>query len=197
LKTRFIGDIHGDFKFYQQAIRGVERSVQVGDFGLGFAGYKDPEPWNTNHRFIRGNHDNPAACKKYPNWIPDGTFENGILYIGGAASIDREHRIIGRDWWPDEEVSLRCFTEIHHIATEVWHPHTLVTHDCPYSVVPKLFPRALPFSSQTQNCLDYFLEDNKSIKTWIFGHWHENVDTVIDGVRYICLGINQYKDIEL
>jgi hypothetical protein len=67
--TRLIGDIHGmvyDYKAY--AIDKFEGpTIQIGDFGIGFG---QGDHWHESidayhvaggHRFIRGNHDNPAA----------------------------------------------------------------------------------------------------------------------------------------
>ena len=103
MRTRLIGDIHGAFTNYKYFTLGIgrqlkkneyyDRSIQVGDYGFGFR-----DLWDTNvknwqaqhpqHRFIRGNHDNPAICKTAPGYIPDGYIEGHTMYIGGAWSID-------------------------------------------------------------------------------------------------------------
>ena len=49
----------------------------------------------------------PELCAKSPNWIADGTFEDDILYIGGALSVDRYIRTDGVDWWHDEELTIK------------------------------------------------------------------------------------------
>jgi hypothetical protein len=77
--TRLIGDIHGqvyDYKAY--AIDNFEGpTIQIGDFGIGFG---QGDYWHESvdafhvaggHRFIRGNHDNPALCKTMKGWIKD------------------------------------------------------------------------------------------------------------------------------
>ena len=198
-KIRFIGDIHGDFPWYLNNIKDVENSIQVGDFGLGFGDdpleYRNPD-YTKNHRFIRGNHDNPEQCRLHPNWIADGTIENGIAFIGGASSIDRQWRTPGLNWWPDEEISLFQHTLIRERVV-IEKPHTIVSHDCPLEIIPMLFQNVLPFHSQTQFCLQEILVSCSSIKTWIFGHFHMSRDMVINGVRFVCLGINQHKDLEI
>lgn len=100
---RFIGDTHAKFGSYQAIALGADASIQVGDFGAGFAEIPDLGP---NHRFIRGNHDNPALCRAHPNWIPDGHSENGMFFMGGATSVDRHSRCEGVDYWADEEMSI-------------------------------------------------------------------------------------------
>ena len=109
--TRFIGDVHGHYEPYKRIIADVPRSVQVGDMGVGFlriGGYSDGEEYNNpphhsmvagDHRFIRGNHDNPSVCRRHSQYIPDGTVEGNIMYIGGAVSIDRAWRRDGYSWW--------------------------------------------------------------------------------------------------
>jgi len=70
-KTRFIGDVHGKFGAYKRLIAGCERSVQVGDMGVGFrhrGGPRDGEFYATppydamvrgGHRFIGGTTTTP------------------------------------------------------------------------------------------------------------------------------------------
>ena len=63
---RLIGDIHGKIEPYIQTALTYD-TVQIGDFGIGFMHNKDMEKVNKfhtdgNHRFIRGNHDDPEKC---------------------------------------------------------------------------------------------------------------------------------------
>jgi len=149
-KTRVIGDIHGKWHEYLNIIQNpndpCSRSVQIGDFGLGFGErqeyvdytFSEMNKENHDHRFIRGNHDNPGECKNNSNWIPDGLCENGVMYIGGAHSIDQEYRTEGVSWWPDEELSYDEFGKL--IAKyEEYKPETVITHDAPDSVARHLF----------------------------------------------------------
>ena len=104
--TRLIGDIHGEWELYHQTATdainfgGCERTIQVGDFGVGFSGpywhdRADEFHWDGTHRFIRGNHDDPARCRKMAGWIQDGLIEDDVMFIGGAWSIDHAHRTEG------------------------------------------------------------------------------------------------------
>lgn len=111
MKKLFIGDVHGKFKQYFPIIDTSEYpTVQVGDYDLGFyenvdEGMFDEMRTRPNHRFIRGNHDNPSVCKKFGAFITDGTVEGNTMYIGGALSIDKADRHVGIDWWEDEQCS--------------------------------------------------------------------------------------------
>jgi len=103
---RYIGDVHGKYSPYHRAVvQAPKGSIQVGDLGLGFV-KTDGEYWPNpsydkmvanNARFIRGNHDNPAVCARHKQWIADGTIEDGVMFIGGANSIDRHMRTEGYD----------------------------------------------------------------------------------------------------
>jgi hypothetical protein len=127
---RFIGDTHANFRLYRAiATAPVETddwtnkifipSIQVGDFGMGFN--PAPPTLAPEHRFIRGNHDNPQLCAEHPNWIADGSIEDlpsgaKMMLIGGALSVDREMRVEGITWWRDEELSqaaLNRFCEVY------------------------------------------------------------------------------------
>ncbi len=188
---RYIGDVHGKMGEYLHIIDGCTESVQVGDFGAGFVTLPALGP---AHRFIRGNHDSPAVCRQHPNWIQDGTHENGVFFVGGAKSIDRAYRIEGISWWPDEELS---YAELTGIVDEYakWQPEVMVTHDCPEVIANALFGGfKINVDSITRQALDVALNAHAP-KTWIFGHWHMNVDRVINGTRFICLGELSFIDL--
>jgi len=204
MKYRFVGDVHGKYTRYVDAIQGCERSIQVGDFGMGFGPTQTLEETvfkDGNHRFIRGNHDSPAMCALSRGWIDDGTVEDDMMFVGGAWSIDYARRIPGLDWWPDEELSQERLYEIGHLYYNV-KPKVMVTHDCPLSVSKKLFvdrglglgTKSIP--TRTGQAFESMFKDHKP-KLYIFGHWHNDVDEVIDGTRFICLNELSFVDINI
>jgi predicted phosphodiesterase len=207
--VRFIGDIHGDVLKYAQLISDCDESVQIGDFGIGFLpeyGLVDSLHESGNHRFIRGNHDDPALCKERPGYIEDNTVdvERGIMYTGGAWSIDWVGRVARMDrgyptcWWKDEELDMGGLLRAH--ALYVHHmPRIMVTHDCPTSVAYQMFIGGYgkkQFKTRTADAYDVMFHRHKP-DIWLFGHWHEDVDMYINGTRFICLGINSYIDLEV
>lgn len=207
--VRFIGDIHGEVTGpYSRAVRNCEESVQVGDFGRGFLhpGIAETvDTFHTNnpgHKFIRGNHDDPADCARAPGWIKDGTYDadREIMYIGGAWSIDYALRVPGRNWWPDEELSVPELARIH--AEYVYHrPRVVVTHDCPHSVAMQLFFRppfdtSNYFRTRTSEALEAMLREYQP-DLWVFGHWHEDHRVKLWGTEFVCIGIGNYVDIDL
>ena len=206
---RFIGDIHGDITgAYSAATRNCDESVQVGDFGMGFISPYIREvvdvfhTGNPTHRFIRGNHDDPAVCRLSPGWIEDGTYDadREIMYIGGARSIDTAIRTSGKNWWPDEELSLIELERIR-AAFVYFKPKVVVTHDCPRPVAESLFfappnDERPHIRTRTAEALDVMLRDHPP-DLWVFGHWHESRQFKRNGTEFICLGIGEYKDISL
>ena len=191
MKTRFIGDIHGKIGEYLALTDSCEQSVQVGDFGYGFIDIPEIPP---QHRFIRGNHDNPSLVKQSPNWIPDGTREGNILYIGGAWSIDQSYRIEGKSWWVDEQCS---YEELDRFLTEAYSnpPQIVVSHDCPGLAVPYLFGKE-SIQTRTGQALSALWQMYKP-KLWLHGHWHNDIVKEINGTRFICLNELSYIDIDL
>lgn len=206
---RFIGDVHGNWKKYKKIINECDTSIQVGDFGVGFVSkiteqvHSNP-PYDSmkkgDHRFIRGNHDNPSVCKKHPFWIPDGTMvHDKIFCIGGAKSIDAHYRTEGYNWWVNEELSYKEFLIVCD-AYEKLKPSIIVAHEMPesltYIVCSKCNKTKYDDPSITRQFLDNMLEIHKP-DLFIHGHWHVNHHTIHKGVEYIGLGELEHIDLEL
>lgn len=207
--VRLIGDIHGRFSAYKNLLKGCERSIQVGDYGIGFAhtdsagwttyskGPFDGEPEPGFHRFIRGNHDNPDACKASKQWIPDGTMHEGFWCMGGALSIDKGYRTEGRDYWDGEELSVTELNQMINIYEDI-KPEFVITHDCPEAVARHLFPfmsKTTQFHSRTREALQAMFEIHQPT-FWAFGHWHMPKKETILGTEFVCLDIGQCYDID-
>ncbi len=200
---RFIGDVHGNWKRYKKIINECDTSIQVGDFGVGFSGHSNP-PYDHmkkgDHKFIRGNHDNPSVCKKHPFWIPDGTMiHDNIFCIGGAKSIDAHMRTEGLNWWINEELSYKEFLILCDVYEKL-KPSVVVAHEMPesltYIVCSKCNLTKYDDKSVTRQFLDNILEIHKP-DLFIHGHWHVNHHTVYKGVEYIGLGELEHVDLEL
>lgn len=207
----FMGDIHGVFGELDKAMRRHkpnakwDRLYQVGDFGLGFPEYTDlstgkpfcgdPESFDPRIRWIRGNHDNPEQCRKYPGYMGDYGVEKdtGIFYVSGAFSIDRDFRTIGRDWWPDEELSYQDLQKAIDLYIET-KPNVVMSHTAPEEITQRLMKGAHKrYSGQrTETALQTMFRYHKP-KLWVFGHWHVVWDVNVEGTRFVCLGINQAR----
>ena len=199
-KIRFIGDLHGDLKAWKFLINedNYEYTIVLGDFGAGFVKVPDEKEIDMKHKFIRGNHDDPQACKESSRWISDGTFwdEYSMMFVGGAYSIDREYRTIGIDWWEDEELSYQELEKMINLYIN-YKPRIMVTHDFPHSVAEKLFRGMGGYpikATRTSYALDKMLYEHQP-EIWLGGHWHESKNIVIDKTRFICCNINEAIDI--
>lgn len=207
---RVIGDVHGKFKPYRNIIRDVPFSIQVGDMGVGFMGFRGGElrsltnpPYDAmsegRHLFIRGNHDNPEVCRKHAYWIPDGTVVDGIYCLGGAVSIDRAWRTEGLDWWADEECS---YVELERMVDDyaAIKPEVVITHECPDSIAGEILASfrkgRIEDGSRTRQALDRMFAIHQP-RHWLFGHWHESLSFVLGRTRFQCLNELEYADIEI
>ena len=124
-----VGDIHGCFNTVVGMIKNYDihdsMIICCGDCGLGF---NIPEgdklamtklnnvckKNNIRVIMVRGNHDDPKFFEeglvntKYITAVPDYTVINGnILCVGGATSIDRTHRLEGK------ELNMRHYMKYH------------------------------------------------------------------------------------
>lgn len=212
---RFIGDVQGQYERYKKIIAGARGTIQVGDLGVGFRPpnwaiseeYSEPpldDMVRGDHRFIRGNHDNLAACRAHSQWIADGHFENGVMFLGGAQSV---LRIEGHDWWSDEELSAVELRRLYKLYRER-KPRVMVTHDCPEEVATVLLTR-LPSSGEgrrdVRSRTRYALQDMwlaHTPKLWIFGHYNLSFDQVLyggrqAGTRFIGLADLEHREIDL
>jgi hypothetical protein len=198
----FVGDVHGKFSRYKAIIKEHKDTIQVGDMGIGFrrwphGEYSQNPPYDemvkANAQFIRGNHDNPAVCRKHSQYIADGRVHNDMMFIGGAYSIDWQYRTEDFSWWRDEECSPEQFKVLHGIYT-VTKPACMVTHDCPKNIYPMLHTHHWNDPARTPVALQAMWEVHKP-KLWVFGHHHKSFDMIVDGTRFVCLAELEVKEL--
>ena len=213
--TRLIGDIHGDvYGCKTYAIDNFDGpTIQIGDFGIGFG---QGDYWLKSvsefhelcgHRFIRGNHDHPALCKTLPSYIPDGTVEGDVMFIGGAWSIDNPNapdnwhkRIENFDWWADEQCSDEEFEQMFETYKRV-KPRVMITHDFPAKVSYQMFwesgiLRGPVYPNRTSAWFDKFIDAHQP-EEWYAGHWHHTLRHKYGDTKFMCLGILDHVDVEL
>ena len=183
----FQGDAHGKL---DRLARPGNTVIQVGDLGIGFVSPTAIHHKITNRSdlwFIRGNHDDPAACRRNSRYMGEWGSCGSLFFVSGAWSIDQAWRTEGRDWWHDEELSVgqasRAFDD--YVAAK---PRFMVTHDGPAG----LFERGGAMMIQnfqrsaTSTLLQAMLEVHAP-EWWIFGHHHVSRDFVEAGTRFRCL----------
>lgn len=189
---QFIGDVHGHFDEYKWIVsQCYDDTFQVGDLGI----FREPDmakvPESSNNLFIRGNHDNPALCRKHPNYLGDFGYLDtpDIFFVSGAYSIDQDWRTPGYDWWRDEELNTQQFKEARQLYNEK-KPSIVVSHDCPLTCQDEIRKVAslIRINSHTPVALDGMFEDHQP-DVWIFGHYHIRFNQTIQGTKFICVNI--------
>ncbi len=138
------------------AEQGCDGVIQLGDFGIwpGLRGQKYLDDLEVLLdalspmwcMFIDGNHEdfdqlldlaphNGLRKVRERLWhIPRGTRwtwgGQEWLGLGGATSLDRKYRVPGRDWWPQENITLAQAEQV----ASGGHADVMLTHDCPSGV---------------------------------------------------------------
>jgi hypothetical protein len=201
---RLIGDVHGKYRQYARLIKDVSQSVQLGDMGVGFKNargeFSANPPYSKmmkgDHRFIRGNHDNPFVCSRQKLWIKDGKIENDMMFVGGASSVDKEYRTKDYDWWEDEELSDKEFSEVLQIYLKC-RPRVMLTHTAPAAATEGILSakceRRIGDYTRSEKWFHHMWTEHKP-ELWVFGHWHHSWDQEINGTRFVCLAELEVRD---
>jgi hypothetical protein len=203
-KLVIIGDVHGKTDQYQKMLRqkfDCIRTVQLGDMGIGFSGvglHELPE----NHKWFRGNHDNPAKCREYASYLGDFGFlpEDSLFWVAGGFSIDRAWRVPAVSWWEDEELSYQELDA----AVDLYiksKPRFVISHEAPTKAATWLLTCIAPgfrpekiVTTRTGQAMERMLDFHKPEK-WIFGHYHINKTFEFHGVEFTC--VNELSTYEL
>jgi hypothetical protein len=206
---KIIGDIHGHTGDYKRLVRSMpegQRSIQIGDMGVGFSGVVVHD-MSQDHKWFRGNHDNPAKCHKHPNYlgIQDWGFlsEDNLFWVAGAFSIDRAWRIPGMSWWPDEELS---YQELQKAIGyyEAVKPRFVISHEAPSKAAKIMlmgeqggyFTAKLDCTmSRTAEALQTMFDLHKP-EQWIFGHYHIDCTFDFQGTKFTCVAELSTYDLE-
>jgi len=193
-KIAIISDIHGKWNKYLQILKDLDAenisSIQLGDFGI----YDENDIFEIpiQHKFFVGNHDNRTLAKTHPNCLGDyGMLKNGIFFISGAFSIDKDERTIGFDWWDDEELSYQELEKVISLYEES-KPNVVVSHDCPADIY-NFF--GYVGKSRTAQALQSMFQIHQPDK-WIFGHHHIDFMSHYDGTEFHCLGVHKKMILE-
>lgn len=213
MRVNFIGDVHGHTDRYQKMLRKRfrgQRTFQVGDMGVGFptkvkgrnpspAGGLHPDIFRDgNHKWIRGNHDNPEVARNLTDRGYAGDYgydpELELFWMGGAMSIDKAWRIPGRSWWSDEELSYPELVKVIDLYEQV-KPKYVATHEAPSRVSEYMLTVVLPsfrpeklecVGSRTAAALQSMLDIHRPSE-WVFGHYHASKSFEWRGTKFTCV----------
>jgi UDP-2,3-diacylglucosamine pyrophosphatase LpxH len=227
-RVLLLGDIHGEWNRIKAHVKFFDIKnayiIQVGDFGIGFhkPNYDKTElqflnkylkTKNVHVYVIRGNHDDPTPFAEHRNYgniefLPDYTeltlVGQKFLFIGGAVSIDRNHRKMKQLGWFEDEGIVYDSDKI----AKCRDIDVVITHTSPEYVYPMKFGEIVyHYAKQDALLLDDLrieralmtkmcdeLRLNNDIKEWYYGHFHSsNVEDYM-GIKFTLLGIGEYKE---
>ena len=192
-----VGDVHGKGDLYKKVIEKSKHSLQVGDMGFDYDFLSDVD--HSRHVFFGANHDNYYSDSEFGNehrfpFLPKnhlgdwGTWEipesspsddlpNKLFYTRGAWSIDQDHRQLGYDWFPEEELN---HSEMENAVQDfvIQRPFFMASHSAPLSVVEYfsaagMLPSGRVIKTRTNQGLEAMLWSHRP-KLWVFGHYHRD-----------------------
>ena len=219
MEVLFSGDWHAGTRFGIDTIDlahdlGIDRIVQVGDFGFWprfdqgrqFLGDVSDHAVSRGVGvwFCDGNHEDhdslPHATATAPlplapaiHWVPRGCVVTWagrrLLFFGGAVSIDQDSRLTGWTWFSNEIPSETAWLR----ASGAGPVDVVVAHD----TVPGMPVRGAPPLSIPASARRRAREHRKRLRAlrdavepalWVHGHWHQRATARIDGTRFESLG---------
>ena len=157
------------------------------------------KPWTT--LFIDGNHENHELLNELEEvdmfgdkvgkvndsiyHLKRGRFYtiNGRTFfaMGGAESIDKENRVLGKTYWKEEEPS---YSEqelgLNVLEKYNYRVDYVLTHNGPRTINRlymnmKNIRETNKIKDQISNYFDHiFLDKELDFKKWFYGHWHDN-----------------------
>lgn len=148
-------------------------------------------PWTT--LFVDGNHECFPRLNSYPikEWnggkvhqIEDSIFHlmRGEVYdidgiklfaFGGAQSTDKQYRIIGKSWWPEEEPSMEEYNNaIKNLERINYEPDIIITHEAPMDYKNLVYGSRSQLKDKTSLMLHDILCLCPNYGHWYCGHHH-------------------------
>jgi len=194
-----IGDPHGRIDEYLKLLASLppgSRSVTLGDMYLGRPDVHLPE-LPAEHKFLRGNHDDPALCRAHPNFLGDFGYlpDDELFFVSGAQTAS--WRVLGHSkyWYRDEELSESDLNKAIAIYKET-RPKLVISHTAPSEAAREILKglhgsyflnKEVDIESRTSRALQEMFEAHQP-SAWYFGHFHVNRESLIGKTAFRCLG---------
>jgi len=193
-----IGDIHGRIDEYLKLLASLppgSRSIALGDMYIGRPGVHLPE-LPPEHKFLRGNHDDPALCRAHPNFLGDYGYmsDDDLFFVSGA--LTASWRVLGNSkyWYADEEMSDSVLNEAIGLYKET-RPKLVISHTAPSKGAKEILKdlngsyflnKHGDVESRTSRALQEMFEAHRP-SAWYFGHFHLNREFLIGETQFRCL----------
>jgi len=160
------------------------------------------KPQKTKIYFCPGNHEDwedlllkgDLPYEVMPNvfYMPRTTIftlpdNRTVLFMGGAASIDRNYRTQGVDWFPQELIPYAEFYKLQEL--NVPKIDIVISHTCPMEFAPMLQKVGVfryNFHDSSQEVLSAILQEYTP-DLWYFGHFHAGVTGKYNNTNWYCL----------
>ena len=214
MQIRILGDVHEKQEEYIEIIKDAQYSIQLGDMGFNYDKIQSVD--SRRHRVLYGNHDklttddygrivhnDPRFFPNYGSWIHsiiDEVKTNipDIFVVRGEHSIDKEDRIEGFNWFPNEQMTYREMCN----AIELYKnakPKIVVSHGCPSSIIQYVGNPAFAYMDLKPSATAKLLQamyDFHQPDVWLFAHYHINRCVRPDYTYFFCIDKLNYLDIE-
>lgn len=163
--------------------------------------HDNPGYFNTDRlNFIDENH--VLFTYSHIKFISDysiiQTIDGNILCIGGGISIDRVARILNKSYWDNEIILPIGDEEKDFITNSNLDIKIVCTHSSPDIAEPStkyagnwlsydaLLKQDLLVERKTLQDVYEYLTQKYNITHWIYGHFHQRYDTIINNTRFHC-----------
>lgn len=206
-KLTICGDVHGKIPAYIDLVKNSDYSIQLGDLGFNYK----PILLNISpdfHKVLAGNHDNYTIEKgvfinQTSHFLGDYGLHTvpeigSFFFVRGGQSIDRAHRLVGLNWWQEEELSYdKCMDALKKYAE--LKPELVISHECPKQLISFVSTmqtyngNPIP-ESKTSLLLQNMIEIHRP-RYWFFGHYHVSWSKMIEGTHFRCLNELETFDI--
>lgn len=113
--------------------------------------------------------------------LPDG---RRVMFFGGAASVDKETRTLGIDWFPEEVISdadVRCMDYEGDVDI-------VISHTCPREFDIGMVDKEEAYHRDCSRMALSWVLHHYRPKRWYFGHWHHHQNGENNGCKWTCLG---------
>jgi Icc-related predicted phosphoesterase len=148
------------------------------------------------HKFIRGNHDDPKLCREHPNYLGDFGYlpDDELFFVSGAQTAS--WRVLGNSkyWYADEELSNSDLNEAIAMYKET-RPKLVISHAAPSESAREILKdlngsyflnKHGDVESRTSKALQEMFEAHQP-SAWHFGHVHINREFLIRETKFRCL----------
>lgn len=175
--------------------------IICGDFGAVWNNEPEELYWrnwlekkNFTTLFVDGNHENHNLLAQFPVKTWNGGkvhfIKPSVIHLmrgqvfnidgdkfftmGGATSIDKNRRVVGKSWWEEEIPSDAEYKEaMKNLDAHNWNVDYVISHTTSQNKM-----ETMGYIKESSSLNKFFnkLEDELNYRHWFFGHFHDEID---------------------